>query len=78
MSRLTLNIEARVIAKAHDQAVTVRFPAGLLDRIDEAAVRRGRSRNSDVVMRLIKSLDADDLAEKSGMGCQSDIQDLTG
>lgn len=67
MNRLTLNIEDRVIAKAHDQAVTVRFPPGLVDRLDGSAVRRGRSRNSDVVMRLIKSLDADDLAKELGM-----------
>ena len=73
MNRLTVNIEERVIAKAQDQAVTVRFPPGLLDRLDESATRRGRSRNSDVVMRLINSLDADDLAEKLGAVCQTDL-----
>lgn len=61
MNRLTVNLEERVIAKAHDQAVTVRFPPGLLNRLDDSAARRGRSRNSDIVMRLIKSLDSDDL-----------------
>lgn len=65
MNRLTMNIEDRVIAKANDRAVTVRFPPGLLNRLDDSATRRGRSRNSDVVMRLIKSLDDEDMAPDS-------------
>lgn len=45
------------VAKADDQAVTVRFPPGLLDRLDAAAQREGRSRNTEIIRRLAESLD---------------------
>lgn len=45
------------IAKADDQAVTVRFPPGLLDRLDAEAQREGRSRNTEIIRRLAESLD---------------------
>lgn len=54
-----MDVKERVIAKADDQAVTVRFPPGLVDRLDAASKRAGRSRNSEIVVRLTESLDRD-------------------
>lgn len=44
------------IAKADDKPVTVRFPHGLLDRLDAEAQRQGRSRNTEIIARLQQSL----------------------
>lgn len=57
---MNMKTEERVIAKADDQAVTVRFPPGMVDRLDAASKRAGRSRNSEIVVRLAGTLDADD------------------
>lgn len=55
-----MKTNGRVIARATDQAVTVRFPPGMVDRLDAASKRSGRSRNSEIVVRLKDTLDADD------------------
>lgn len=55
-----MNTDQRVIAKADDQPVTVRFPPGVVERLDAASKRAGRSRNSEIVVRLVDTLDADD------------------
>lgn len=47
------------IAKADDPAMTVRFPPGMLDRLDVEAQRAGRSRNTEIVHRLTESLNRD-------------------
>jgi len=36
--------------------ITIRFPEGLADDLSEAAVANGRSRNTEIVYRLLKSL----------------------
>jgi predicted DNA-binding protein len=54
-----MDMKDRVIAKADDQAVSVRFPPGLLERLDAASKRAGRSRNSEIVVRLTESLDGE-------------------
>lgn len=51
--------DERVTARAGDQALTVRFPPGVIARLDAASKRNGRSRNSEIVQRLIDSLDMD-------------------
>ncbi len=51
--------DERGIARANDQALTVRFPPGLIARLDAASRRNGRSRNSEIVQRLTDSLDQD-------------------
>lgn len=57
---MNMKTEERVIAKADDQAVTVRFPPGVVERLDAASKRAGRSRNSEIVVLLVEALDADD------------------
>lgn len=57
---MNMKLDDRVIARADDQAVTVRFPPGLLDRLDDASKRNGRSRNTEIVQRLTDSLNNDD------------------
>ena len=47
-----------MIAKRKDPAVTVRFPREVLDRATRAARANGRSRNSEIVMRLAQSFGA--------------------
>ncbi len=38
----------------------VRFPEGLLELLSEAAERNGRSRNSEIIVRLIESLEKEE------------------
>lgn len=49
-------------AGRHDDQYMVRFPAGLRDRIKEAADANGRSMNSEIVARLEDSFVTDRLA----------------
>lgn len=46
-------------AKREDPTRTVRFPGNLLGRIDAAASKSGRSRNSEIIKRLWDSLDGE-------------------
>lgn len=45
-----------MIARKQDPAVTVRFPRDVLERATRAAKASGRSRNSEIVIRLAQSL----------------------
>lgn len=45
-----------MIAKKTDPAVTIRLPRELLDKATRAANRNGRSRNTEIVLRLAHSL----------------------
>lgn len=54
-----------MIAKRTDKAMTIRFPPGLLERLDVAAAGNGRSRNSEVIVRLVESLGAKDRRKQS-------------
>ena len=47
------------IATAKDPSTNVRMPADLMDQIDAQAAKNGRSRNTEIVIRLRKSLEAD-------------------
>lgn len=57
---MDMKTEERVIARADDQPVTVRFPPGMVERLDAASKRAGRSRNTEIILRLGNSLDAED------------------
>lgn len=65
---MDMKTDERVIAKADDQPVTVRFPPGVVERLDAASKRAGRSRNSEIVVRLVDTLDADDKRIQRGRG----------
>lgn len=45
-----------VKAKAKENPVVIRFPKAVLDGVTAAARENGRSRNSEVVVRLAESL----------------------
>ncbi|MBU0592457.1 MAG: Arc family DNA-binding protein [Sulfuricella denitrificans] len=53
-----------LIASKKDQSVTVRFPVGLLDRLDNVARKQGRSRNSEIIKRLDESLEREEVPEE--------------
>lgn len=44
------------VAKRNDKAVPVRFPPEVIERLTDEARRNGRSRNSEIVIRLADSL----------------------
>ncbi len=45
------------MATANDRPLTIRFPSGsLLKRLAEEATKNGRSRNSEIIVRLEQSL----------------------
>lgn len=50
-----------LVAKTNDPSVRVRFPRKILRELDQAAAKNGRSRNSEIVHRLAKSLSPDEL-----------------
>lgn len=54
-----------LIAKAKDSATLLRLPKPVFDALNEAAKRNGRSRNSEVVVRLAESLGLKEREEKS-------------
>lgn len=45
-----------LVASAKQPPVAVRFPQKLLEAVTEAAKKNGRSRNSEIVVRLANSL----------------------
>lgn len=45
-----------MIAKRDENPVTVRFPTDVLKRITESAKENGRSRNTEIVLRLADSV----------------------
>lgn len=49
-----------IIAKKKDKPVTIRFPDGLVPSLDKEAKKAGRSRNSEIVYRLVESLKPED------------------
>lgn len=46
-----------VIASRNEKPVGLRLPSYVRERLDEAAKRNGRSRNSEIVVRLVESLE---------------------
>ncbi|MFZ5658786.1 MAG: Arc family DNA-binding protein [Pseudomonadota bacterium] len=55
----------RTIAAAGDPARTIRIPADVLARLREAAQRNGRSQNTEIVQRLVESLERDTHAKSA-------------
>lgn len=45
-----------MIAKKNDPAITIRFPREVLDQATKAAQSSGRSRNTEIVVRVAQSL----------------------
>lgn len=54
------------VAKRGDKAVPVRFPKEVIGSLDAAAARNGRSRNSEILVRLAESLGLNRDAERKG------------
>lgn len=50
----------RAVAKASDPGTNVRLPADLMKKIDRSALAAGRSRNTEILMRLRASYDTDE------------------
>lgn len=46
-----------IIAKSKDKTVTIRFPDGLVPKLDKAAQKAGRSRNTEVIVRLLATFE---------------------
>ena len=44
-----------VVATAKDPSVRIRFPKTVLKKVDVAAKQSGRSRNSEIIYRLVES-----------------------
>lgn len=45
-----------MIAQRKDRSVTVRFPPGVVEKLAVEAKKNGRSRNTELVIRLASSL----------------------
>lgn len=45
-----------LVVSAKGEAARIRFPKGVLKQIGQAAAKSGRSRNSEIVYRLLSSL----------------------
>lgn len=48
-----------ILVPANSEATLIRFPEGILKKLSKAAVKSGRSRNSEIVYRLVSSLNQD-------------------
>lgn len=46
-----------IVVSAKGEGVRIRFPKGVLKQLGRAAARSGRSRNSEIVYRLLSSLE---------------------
>ena len=46
----------RVIAKRKERPMLIRFVPGVLEKLDKAAAKQGRSRNTEINVRLAESL----------------------
>ena len=46
-----------VIAKTKDQPLNVRFPVGVIPQLDKAAKKAGRSRNTEIIVRLLSTFE---------------------
>lgn len=52
----------RVVAKRKDPQALLRLPPDLLKKIDQVAASNGRSRNTEIVVRLRQSVAAEEAA----------------
>lgn len=56
----------QMVASANDTALTVRFPKSVLKSLDKAAKKNGRSRNTEIIVRLVQSLEAEEGEQTEG------------
>ena len=49
--------DANLVVSAKGESTRIRFPNGLLKQLGKAAAKSGRSRNSEIVYRLMETLD---------------------
>lgn len=54
-----MNQNTSIVVSAKGEATRIRFPKGLLKQLGQAAAKSGRSRNSEIVYRLVSSLNQD-------------------
>jgi len=45
-----------IVVSAKGEATRIRFPKGVLKQLSQAAAQSGRSRNSEIVYRLVSTL----------------------
>jgi hypothetical protein len=50
------NNTVRIVAKRKERQTVIRFVPGVLEKLDKVAAKQGRSRNTEVNLRLIESL----------------------
>jgi len=48
--------KANFVVPATGESTVIRFPAGILKQLSAAAAHNGRSRNSEIVYRLVSTL----------------------
>jgi hypothetical protein len=48
--------KSSIVVPANSEATLIRFPKGILKELGKAAAKSGRSRNSEIVYRLVSSL----------------------
>jgi hypothetical protein len=46
-----------IIAKKKDTPMNIRFPEGVLPMLDKAAKKSGRSRNTEIIVRLLSTFE---------------------
>lgn len=51
-----MDFKDNLVVSAKGEATRIRFPKGVLKQLGRAAAQSGRSRNSEIVYRLISTL----------------------
>lgn len=51
-----MNQNTSIVVSAKGESTRIRFPKGVLKQLGQAAAKSGRSRNSEIVYRLVSSL----------------------
>jgi Arc-like DNA binding domain len=54
-----MNQKNNLVVPSDAEATVIRFPKGILKQLSEAAAKSGRSRNSEIVYRLVSTLQQD-------------------
>jgi len=57
-----MNNKTSLVAPANGEATLIRFPKGVLEQLSQAAAKSGRSRNSEIVYRLVSTLQQENKA----------------
>jgi hypothetical protein len=62
MQEAAMNHKSNLVVPANGEPSVVRFPNGLLKQLGAEAEKNGRSRNSEIVYRLVQSLNQEQQA----------------